>query len=462
MTNREQEETMKTTRCIHLLIAVIALGLIGSGCTASSGTAPVQVQNTPQATPTVTATLPPQSTPTPTIPFHVDLSCWPIKPLQKEQDIKGSLIFGSTSQSPFIWDVSSFRAKDMNTTWEILASPHGDMIGYLPWGKLALELISPNGTLSFQLPEGDYGGISSYLPDGKIRIGTGKNDIMDNYKKGVGATDRFYVFDPATGKMTFHSVFLPGLIPLPRVVEIQYSPDLHYVIYRTYPNSDGQPIFNLLNLSNNKVVWSGPEVGADMRNDLLGTVPSWMPDSSGLVYNWEKGNDGENFYFISLDGKVTQFTQFKGIKLTGVNAMNLPLPSWSSDGRFMAFRVTNSSYPNESRPHLYIWDNKEKVAYKPCWPEEAGDYNLDDNLVTWSFDGAHLFVHLDYWIMTPTSSPSRKEVPPTTSIRSTDMILDLSNKTIYELPDKNNRGDYMALYKNKPVEMMGWLNWEIP
>jgi hypothetical protein len=392
----------------------------------------------------------------PSISFLIDSSCWPVKPLQKKQDIKGSLIFGSTSLPPFIWDVSSFHAKDINTTWEILASPHRNMVGYLPWGELTLKLISPNNILSFQLPKGDYGGIDSYLPDGKILIVTskGKEDI-NNYKEGIGATNKFYVFDPATGKMTFYSVFLPGFwMSLPPAEGIHYSPDLHYVVYRIHPNNNGQPMFNLLDLNNNKVVWSGSEVGADMHGNLLNIIPSWMPDSSRLVYNWAKGNDGENFYFISLDGKVTQFTQFKG-------AVAEQYPSWSPDGRFMAFRVTLNSLV-KGKPHLYIWDNKEKVAYKPCWPEETGNYNLDDNLITWSFDSTHLFVHLDYWIMPPTSSPSGEEVSPTTFVRSTDMILDLSNKTIYELPEKNNRGDYTALYKSNPVEMMGWLNWEIP
>jgi Tol biopolymer transport system component len=183
----------------------------------------------------------------------------------------------------------------------------------------------------------------------------------------------------------------------------------------------------------------------------------WVPDSSGLVYSWRKEGEGENLYNISLDGKVTKFTQFENAELTGILINRLLLPSWSPNGRYLIFGVKLPGQDIHKREYyLFIWDNKEKIVYKPCLPNEAN--MLDSFDAIWSFDGNHLIMGLPYQL--GDSMPDMESFP--FNIGGTTVIMDLTDKTIYELPDKKNRGEFTTYYGDKVVGFAGWVNWEIP
>lgn len=437
-----------------LFIFLILAGLNGS----CRGVPPEGIAPTPSVS-APSATVPP-ATPTPatatkTPVARIDSTCWPIKPLQKSERINGSLVFGDDVQHAFAWDIKSFRVQPIEASPSLSISPNGESIAELPWSKSTLTLISPENITSFPLPESEYAGIQ-YLPDGRILIGTGEN-ILDSYKEGVGITDKFYIFNSASGEITAHSIFLPDFwLPLPQVVAIQYSQDLNYVVYRTSPGGDSQPRFILLDVNNNDVIWAGPKVDTNMAGNRAG-MPVWLPDSSGLIYSWTNETDGENLYFISLTGEVTKLTFFKNAEISGVNSVQLPLPSWSPDGRYLVFGVKLADQDIHKRWfHLYIWDNREKRAYKPCLPNE--DNILDIYRVTWSFDSAHLAMQLPYGTGDITSLEGAQSLGD----HSTIVILDLNNRTIFELPDENSRGEYTTLYGDKVVGLLGWVNWEIP
>jgi hypothetical protein len=46
-------------------------------------------------------------------------------------------------------------------------------------------------------------------------------------------------------------------------------------------------------------------------------------------------------------------------------------------------------------------------------------------------------------------------------IRSNTVILDMTNKTIIEIPDLDHRGEFTSFYGDGQNEFLGWVNWEI-
>jgi hypothetical protein len=447
-----------TQKYISLLVDLIILGLLGAGCSISSGTAPVQTRIALQATQTtpMTATAPTQNTPTQIAPFRADLSCWQMIPLQVGNGITGSLLLDYGDAGFYYWDVSSFRATffaDTKTEWWNLPPDRG----FVPIGMSQNKIIltSPtNSSVTFDLPIPPGNDGLNYLINGQILAASSSTLLrrpVDNevYQKGVGYTDTYYIYDQKTGdQIESHSVFLPKFTFFyaggAYFANISYSPDGNFVLYRS-KLLDGKDGFSLLDLRSNQVKWTLPESNkVNGAGDNLPYMPTWKPDASSLTYIWASNseNKDQNFYDISLDGTITQFTRFEEIFQPGY-ILNFN-PQWSPNQRYMAFRIQKPDHPLEFE--LFIWDDVSKTLLNPCLPVKGIEpyYGID-----WSFDSEHIILGLPY--------------PDMPSPRLQHLMLDIPDRAIYELPTDKAMRDYLGLSGNvSPYGNGQWMNWEIP
>jgi hypothetical protein len=447
-------------------LIIVFTALIVAGCVASPEATPIPTPSATQVAPTVTATLPPPLTPTATLPFQVDSSCWPIKPLQAGNDIPGSFILANVSEGIdrfYYWDLSSFHVKPITWTSEsdtplVTITADGNfLLSVSPTGNSSarLTLKSPGKTLSADLQQGaSYSFV--YLADGKILAASETNrDVnSENYKEGVGFTDLYYIFDPNTNQLSSHSVFLPNFKPvhgchgdgcgpagsrLPFL--INYSPDGRYVLYHSA--QDGKGGFSLLDISLNEVKWTIPEPPYYLGTKYFGlsNIPVWKPDSSSFIYAWRSSYEVNNprFDIISVDGDISQLISFES--LVGNSYTVETQPQWSPDLRYMTFQVDGV---------LYIWDTIEKILLKPCFPTVS-------DLPVWSFDSKHL----EFATYQQETHTTAGNIITVTYYRY--LIYDVPNRTVFELPDFQEMHDNLKLPGEPyPWGIGGWVNWEIP
>lgn len=421
----------------------VLLFLLGIGTTARTWATEPITRTTPT---TIPANSPSPST-----------ECWPVT--QNPKRIRGSFVYQDRAKErAFSWDLSTFQtlpitdfSENLQNSFPFSVSLDGSTLAGLSDNN-KIVLITQHQIQSFQLPAGIYGHMV-YLSDGRIRIPMymdTRESLENADPKNVGLREKYYLLDPVTGTISFHSVRLPNFIVGPHgLFSIQYSPDMHYVVYLTgYDHYD--PRFTLFDFHQKEIVWSGPDLPEGMRSDPA-RMPVWRPDSSALVYSFitEEEKYG-NYYLISLDGKLTQLTQFTQTEMMGSNTGPIANPSWSPDGRYLAFKAGQGA---TGPIRLYLWDTQQKVALLPCLPDEG---QIDVGyLGHWSYDGTYLLITLGY--------PNREypdEGP--NYLRFNTVILDMANRTIVELPDQEHRGEYTTFYGKDQNGLLGWVNWEIP
>jgi hypothetical protein len=458
---------MNTTKYYsRQFVILVILLLSGTGCTPSSGTAAVETRSALKATPAMTETPSPQNTPT-EAPYHADLSCWQAKPLQAGNDIKGSLTLyvmnPNDGSLDYDWDISSFHAIPIeeHPALDWLDLPPGrNFVPTYTREKYVVKNVAlkfpDKQPITLNIPQGSY--LLTYLLNGQILVApnpnlTTYNDKSEIYQKGIGYTATYYLFGPKTEKVTKHTVFLPRFTYLHRGgaswANIAYSPDGRYVLYRSeLPDEYEKDGFSLLDLQTNQIKWTVPESNREMgMGDFRLLMPIWKSDASSLTYIWEDIRHGaQYFYNISLDGAIMRFPRFD----FSSRGYILSSPQWSPDLRYMAFKVEKPNHPNE--PEFYVWDDITKTLLSPCLPVDGltSGYYFD-----WSPDGKYITLSLIY---PDTSTPSGN---PT--FRTRNMILDIPNKVIYELPDSKTMYDYLKLSGDVfPYFARYWLNWEVP
>lgn len=397
--------------------------------------------------------------PTPSAPSFFFGYCWPIKPLEKGSGIKGHILFWSfENQAYFVWDVNSFHARKLeygtlspNDLSGYSISHDGSLLTAIFQSDSSLKkedkivLISPTQTKEYPIPqllEGQFYRRVWFLPNGKIAINIAYSEEYRDisllpesvYSPKTGYAYVYYVLDPATGSLTHNSILLKQFLFGSRInrVPIEFSPDMEYVMFKTFSYPDGEDKFALMNAKTSEVIWTGPY------------MPTWKPDGSALT------SLGDNLYVMSKDGKIIQLTRFlENQSFAGFGPLYNEIP-WSPDGHYVAFQT--SGLPANI---LYIWDNEEKKVYSPCLPDELRAY-ANQRDAEWSMDSKYLFTGLVYPDALP--DPNSDRNPPT---HSSQFILDVENKIIYTLPDENHRGQY-GLYATKGASIAGWLNWEVP
>jgi hypothetical protein len=218
--------------CILMILPILSSGcqistperttpsssLQGTPFVASPPPSPLPASPSPSPLPASPSPLPSATLP---VDANFDFSCWPIKPLEQGNGIKGRLLYANYSHLHqqyangfFAWDINTFQSAPVKFApyqFEpsyIYLSPDGKLAALISGNNLLL--ISQDGTQSFPLPI-EKAIIRTYLPDGHI--------LFDNllyyqdYQEGKGLTHTFYLFNPLTGEITKHSVFLPNFVP---------------------------------------------------------------------------------------------------------------------------------------------------------------------------------------------------------------------------------------------------------
>ena len=434
---------MKTWK--QLLIFMTILAGVCSSCSNSQ----------PQGIAPTATIFPVTSTPTntPNTPItREDFTCWPVKLLQEGNDFKGSFVYAhydspvnkNRTSDYFVWNIRSFRGEklEIDKRMDIVNSRvsfNGSKITLLT--KDELVFMSYDNIEAFSLPEKAINKnltIKGYLsPDGRLLISEFRNykegDI--DYKEGIGFTDTYYIFDPQSRSISTHTIFLPGLyMDWEMRPVIYYSPDMSYVLYRSTPTSHKEQ-FTLYDIEKAKIVWTTPPENSNW--NIYGFGPHWMPNSEIITAEFiDQSTHLSNYYYISLNGKITPVNDLEYSPGSGISLYAPPL-DWSPNGRYLVL----SNYST------FIWDNQTKIYYKPCLPNEKD--TIFQNMPIWSFDSAYFMVTLTF--LSPKGENVYKKY-----------ILDLANKTIFEMPENVNQGEFSTLYKGGRNDFLGWVNWEIP
>lgn len=341
---------------------------------------------------------------------------------------------------------------------ESYVSPNGEVIAAL--SDKNIILISRDGAKYFPLPNSNVF-IKDYLKDGRILLVDVQNR-KDSYKENVGLTDIYYIFNPLTGETTKNSIFLPDLDTGRNGYSftIQYSSDMKYVLYRSKHAVKESKYyvdkFTLYDLIRNKAIWVGPLREANLINSP-DTVLGWQPNTNNLtaLYSY-MDTDTQNYFSISLDGKISPLTNFDGLIFLGNITNPIPSewsgwaesPNWSPNGRYLIFK----GLQKEDKPSfgygtfMYIWDNQEKIGYKPCLPDEREE--TSPTRTQWSFDGSYAIMNLTFGGAGQYAYGK-------------SYLLDLGNKIIYEMPDDSQKG-FESAYRDGYNALLGWVNWESP
>jgi hypothetical protein len=448
-----------------LLILMMLASLNGSCSTA----APAKTAPSPSSTNASYVTVTPVIANTPI--FQMDFSCWPIKLLQEGNDIKGSFVYAhhpelkslslDKANGFFAWDLSSFHSEKLNINKEMhiedsKVSFNGDTVAIVADNNLVF--MSRSSVHSFPLPEEgvlkDLGLAikNNYIPlNGKVVIGKFGNyrETENDYKEGVGFTDTFDVFDPEINEITTHKVFLLDLyMDWHMVPSIYYSPSIKYVLYMTTPTKHSRQ-YALYDIEKEEVVMVIPPQNSNL--GVTGGDPHWMPNADVITAQFHDENtDLSNYYFISLDGKVTAVTNLPDdVDLTSSMLWN-PSQNWSPNKRYLVSADINLSE--------YIWDNQTETLYKPCLPNETQSMVQPQPL--WSFDGNYFISTLVFPSSAPPTVTSSEAIVQQQIVKK--YILDLANRVIYKLPEDVNNGEFTSLYKGGKNDFLGWVNWETP
>lgn len=184
---------------------------------------------------------------------------------------------------------------------------------------------------------------------------------------------------------------------------------------------------------------------------VTGGDPHWMPNADVITAQFHDENtDLSNYYFISLDGKVTAVTNLPDdVDLTSSMLWN-PSQNWSPNKRYLVSADINLSE--------YIWDNQTETLYKPCLPNETQSMVQPQPL--WSFDGNYFISTLVFPSSAPPTVTSSEAIVQQQIVKK--YILDLANRVIYKLPEDVNNGEFTSLYKGGKNDFLGWVNWETP
>jgi len=410
------------------------------------------------------------SSPTADVQISHNQDCWQIKSLQDKKSPSGSLVYSSRTSSEkdsvYYWNISTSQSfpieidANLDILVDRIVSPDGKSIARE--SDKGLAILSAGKVKYSPLPDGAY--LSRYLPIGEILLIKYRSENWDSKQRdkyriiGGDFTDVFYVLNPSTGNFTEHSVTLPMLQTTSHdYFAINYSPDLHYVIYKSNhkQSNNFDTELTLFDIEKNEIVWVGPP---DVPN-MIGSnsmIPGWNSVTNSLTYVYgDQEGTYSNYYSITLDGKATPLTDFKDVVVNSWGHGWVTYSEWSPDGRYLIFfgDKKSSEADEPGLRELYILDNKNKTVFRTCMPQKEMGYN--SQFPDWYFDDSQFIINF-----TSYGQSGESEMPIVNS--STDLIFDIPSKTIYELPYVHKIDNFISSFGFPPAEFLGWVAWEKP
>jgi len=372
----------------------VFLALVLAGCSPVTAKPPENATVTP--TLTSAAALPPEATPTvapqptataaatvtPAVVIDAASGCLvPAANPQGQVKLSGRPVFLSPGKLPFWYDLASGERGELGEVEKspervVAVSPDGRWFAYsapAEGGRTLVVAAADGGQHFNQAIEGEWK-LHGWLSPQYVRL-------------VVGTPDQAYtlVVDPFTGQRTQIPAFAAGGKPganqrdfLLGTANDLPDPTLKSVVY---PAASGGGL----------VVWDVQEQKPfPVRQDFsYSMTPMWAPDGSQfLMLEQTKPNDAaptDNWLSVNRQGEVRQVThlesQYPGARIRAYS-------SWSPDGRFIAFLLSDAAGLNGASRWQVL--DVEKGTLSPyCLVGPAADGFAD---AAWSPDGHYLLV----------------------------------------------------------------------
>jgi Tol biopolymer transport system component len=135
-------------------------------------------------------------------------------------------------------------------------------------------------------------------------------------------------------------------------------------------------------------------INADGSNERLlgrGFWPSWSPDGTKIAFSSEVGVPDGGIFMMSADGSGVTRLVSNNFANPGSGDFAVQTPSWSPDGRSIAFVRANYADPHT----LHILDLvTSEISFLRVGFSENDSRSLDDSRPAWSPDGARLLFQI--------------------------------------------------------------------
>lgn len=329
------------------------------------------------------------------------------------ENIEGSLVL-STQAGVITFDVSSFKQKPLDVSGNFTKiSLTGDAIAdYKPDSGSDMELITQFQKLRFSSPPASS--LYGFLDDGSLLF-TADSNFPQEHEAAM-----FYIVSP-TGETNSRSIDLPEYEYNDDIGLTQYSPNLKYIVYPQI-NLDNSSIA-LLNTERKQLTTVTEWFVAHNR---FGPFPIWKPDGTAVtavLTHREQPSPVQNYFNILTNGQVLQLTHLENVVDGEYDLFHTPM--WSPNSQYLVMPILLREQNSKT---VMIFDTQTEETVDTCVTWNQPIYLP----LAWSPNGRYLAIQADYG--------------------NRIIIIDMENETNYELTVENLSN----------LELLGWVNWEIP
>jgi hypothetical protein len=329
------------------------------------------------------------------------------------ENIDGSLIL-NTRDGVITFDIGTFKQKPLDVSGNFIKiSLTGDAIAdSKPDSGSDMELITQFQKLRFSSPLDSS--LYGFLENGSMLFTADSNFPREH------AAAVFYIVSP-DGRTNSRSIDLPEYENNDDIGLTQYIPNLKYIVYPQI-NVDNSSIA-LLNTESKKLTtiteWF-------VTHNRFGPFPTWRPDGkvvTALLTHREQPSPNQNYFNILPDGQVLQLTHLENVVDGDYDLFHTPM--WSPNSQYLVIPI---SLRQQNSKTVMIFDTHTEETVDTCVIWNQPIYLP----LAWSPNGRYLAIQANYG--------------------NRIIIIDMENETNYEL----NVEDYSN------VELLGWVNWDIP